>query len=222
MSHTICLVEDDPGVRGELATLLTRYGYSCLTTDDFSDVAGQILSSGAHLVLLDLNLPLYDGYHVCRALRERSQIPVIVVTSRTGDLDELMSMNLGADDFLTKPFHTQILLARISRLLQRAYPSVSAPVLTCRGLTLDLGRSEVSYGGHSEELTRNEGRILHLLLKNQDRIVTRAELMNELWQSDEFVDDNTLTVNVNRLRKKLEGLGAAGFLTTRRGQGYQL
>ena len=120
MSHTIFLVEDDPGVRGELATLLTRYGYSCLTTDDFSDVAGQILSSGAHLVLLDLNQPLYDGYHVCRALRERSQIPVIVVTSRTGDLDELMSMNLGADDFLTKPFHTQILLARISRLLQRA------------------------------------------------------------------------------------------------------
>ena len=222
MSHTIFLVEDDPGVRGELATLLTRYGYSCLTTDDFSDVAGQILSSGAHLVLLDLNLPLYDGYHVCRALRERSQIPVIVVTSRTGDLDELMSMNLGADDFLTKPFHTQILLARISLLLQRAYHSVSAHVHTCRGLTLDLGRSEVSYGGHSEELTRNEGRILHLLLKNQDRIVTRAELMNELWQSDEFVDDNTLTVNVNRLRKKPEGRGAAGFLTTRRGQGYQL
>lgn len=110
----------------ELATLLTRYGYSCLTTDDFSDVAGQILSSGAHLVLLDLNLPLYDGYHVCRALRERSQIPVIVVTSRTGDLDELMSMNLGADDFLTKPFHTQILLARI-------LPPSSASLSLCVG-----------------------------------------------------------------------------------------
>lgn len=223
MSHTIFLVEDDPGLREELALLLTRYGYTCLTTSRFSGVPEQILASGAQLVLLDLNLPQYDGYHVCRTLRQTSQIPIIVVTSRAGDLDELMSMNLGADDFLTKPYNTQILLARIARLLQRAYPGgPAAPVLSCRGLSLDVGRSEASFGGRTAELTRNEGRILQLLLKNQDRIVSRAELMNALWQSDAFVDDNTLTVNVNRLRKKLEGLGASGFLTTRRGQGYQL
>lgn len=222
MAHTIFIVEDDPGIRASLAELLGRYGYDCLTTEDFEDVAGQILSSGAQLALLDLNLPRYDGYHVCRELRAKSQLPVMVVTSRATRMDELMSMNLGADDFLTKPYDTQILLARIGRLLQRAYPGSGAPVLTGRGVSLDLGRSAASYGGREAELTRNEARILALLLKNPQRIVSRGELMNELWQSDAFVDDNTLTVNVARLRKKLEGLGAEGFLTARRGQGYRL
>ena len=131
-------------------------------------------------------------------------------------------MNLGADDFLTKPYHTQILLARIGRLLQRAYPAQGGAVLSERGLTLDLSRSTVLLDGREAELTRNEARILQLMLKNPERIVSREELMHALWQSDAFVDDNTLTVNVARLRRKLEGLGAEGFLTARRGQGYQL
>ena len=218
----IFLVEDDPGLRGELAALLGRYGYECAAAGDFADVPGQILSSGAHLVVLDLNLPLYDGYHVCREVRKRSQIPIIVVTSRATELDELMSMNLGADDFLTKPYNSQILLARIARLLQRAYPEGGQPTLSHRGVTLDLGRGVVCCGGREEELTRNEARLLHALLRQPGRIVSREALMEALWQSDEFVDDNTLTVNINRLRRKLEGLGAEGFLTTRRGQGYQV
>lgn len=222
MPHTIFLVEDDPGVREELATLLSRYGYACAVTDDYEDVAGQILASGAHLVLLDINLPRYDGYHVCRELRRQSDIPVIVVTSRATELDELMSMNLGADDFLTKPYHTQILLARVARLLQRAYPAGASPTLSARGITLDLGRGVVKVGDGEEALTRNEVRLLQVMLKNPERIVSRSELMNELWQSDEFVDDNTLTVNVTRLRRKLERLGAKGALAVRRGQGYQL
>jgi len=135
MSHTIFLVEDDPALRGELAALLERYGYVCASTDDYEDVAGQILYSGAHLALLDLNLPRYDGYHICRELRRQSQLPILVVTSRSTELDELMSMNLGADDFLTKPYHTQILLARIGRLLQRAYPAQGGAVLSERGRT---------------------------------------------------------------------------------------
>lgn len=211
-----------PRAAGELAALLERYGYVCASTDDYEDVAGQILSSGAHLALLDLNLPRYDGYHVCRELRRQSQLPILVVTSRSTELDELMSMNLGADDFLTKPYHTQILLARIGRLLQRAYPAQGGAVLSERGLTLDLSRSTVLLDGREAELTRNEARILQLMLKNPERIVSREELMHALWQSDAFVDDNTLTVNVARLRRKLEGLGAEGFLTARRGQGYQL
>ena len=222
MAHTVFLVEDDQGLREELGTLLTRYGYAWTTTDDYEDVAGQVMASGAHLVLLDLNLPRYDGYHVCRELRRRSDVPIIVVTSRAAELDELMSMNLGADDFLTKPYHTQILLARITRLLQRAYPSAPNPTLSAKGITLDLGRSVVQAKGGEEELTRNEARLLQVMLKNPGRIVTRSELMDALWQSDEFVDDNTLTVNVARLRRKLERLGCVGVLTVRRGQGYQL
>ena len=222
MSHTIFLVEDDPGLRGELTTLLTRYGYGCAATDDYEDVAGQILSSGAHLALLDLNLPRYDGYHVCRELRARSELPIIVVTSRATELDELMSMNLGADDFLTKPYNTQILLARIARLLQRAYPSGPAPALTCGALSLDLGRGTAALNGQEVQLTRNEARILQRLMAEPGRIVSRTALMDALWQTDAFVDDNTLTVNVARLRRRLEGLGLTGALATRRGQGYQL
>ncbi len=220
MSQSIFLVEDDPRLREELSTLLSRYGYNCTAADGFDDVPGQIIASGARLVLLDVNLPKFDGYHICREVRKTSDVPIIVVTSRATELDELMSMNLGADDFLTKPYNTDILLARIARLLKRTYPAAADPSLTHNGLTLDLGRSVAICGVLETELTKNECRILHLLLKNPGHIVSRDELMNELWQSDEFVDDNTLTVNVNRLRRKLESVGAEDFLSTRRGQGY--
>lgn len=222
MAHTIFLVEDDPGIRASLTGLLERYGYPCRSTVCFEDVAGQVLSSGADLVLLDLSLPRYDGYHVCREIRRQSQLPIVVVTSRATRMDELMSMNLGADDFITKPYDTQILLARIGRLLERAYPGSAAPTLQARGLRLDLARGTVCYGAEEAELTRNEARILSLLLRRPEGVVSRAELMNELWQSDAFVDDNTLTVNVTRLRRKLAGLGAQGFITARRGEGYWL
>lgn len=222
MAHTIFLVEDDPGIRTSLAGLLERYGYRCLSTVCFEDVAGQVLASGADLVLLDLSLPRYDGYHVCREIRRQSQLPIVVVTSRATRMDELMSMNLGADDFITKPYDTQILLARLGRLLERAYPGSAAPTLQARGLRLDLARSTVYYGEGEVELTRNEARILSLLLRRPEGVVSRAELMNELWQSDAFVDDNTLTVNVTRLRRKLTELGAQGFITARRGEGYRL
>ena len=162
--------------------MLERYGYRCLSTVCFEDVAGQVLASGADLVLLDLSLPRYDGYHVCREIRRQSQLPIVVVTSRATRMDELMSMNLGADDFITKPYDTQILLARLGRLLERAYPGSAAPTLQARGLRLDLARSTVYYGEGEVELTRNEARILSLLLRRPEGVVSRAELMNELWQ----------------------------------------
>lgn len=222
MAHTIFLVEDDLRLRVELAALLERYGYRCLTTTDFSQVDRQILDSGAGLVLLDLGLPQFDGYHVCRAVRQHSDVPIVVVTSRDGPRDELMSMNLGCDDFITKPYDPDILLARIARILHRAYPATPSPTLCHEGLCLDLGQSVVRFQGQEVELTKNECRILQTLMKRPGAIVGRDELMQALWQSDEFVDDNTLTVNVNRLRKRLSDIGAGSMLATRRGLGYQL
>lgn len=222
MAHKIFLVEDDPGIRDELTTLLERYGYCCASASEFENVAEQALEWGAQLVLLDLNLPRYDGFHVCRALRRQSDVPIMVVTSRDTELDELMSMNLGADDFLTKPYHTQILLARMARLLQRAYPAGQRPKLCCGPLALDLGRGVAAVKGEEIALTRNEARLLQTLLQRPGEILSREALMTALWKSDAFVDDNTLTVNMARLRRKLECLGLANALVTRRGQGYQL
>ncbi|EEG30814.1 response regulator receiver domain protein [[Clostridium] methylpentosum DSM 5476] len=218
----IFLVEDDPKIREELTTLLEKYGHICCSSDDFTNMLDAILKSGAELLLLDINLPVFDGYHICRELRKVSDLPIIIVTSRDSDVDELMSMNLGADDFITKPYNTQILLARINSVLNRAYNNRSAKVVSHNGVSLDLATSIVSNRERQAELTKNELRILHLLMTNSGSILSRDELMNDLWQSDEFVDDNTLTVNINRLRKKLEEIGITGYLITKRGRGYMV
>ena len=220
--YNIFIIEDDELIRGELATLLEKYGYSVTVTENFNDAAGQVLSQRPSLVLLDINLPVYDGYHICREIRKESKVPVIVVTSRDSDVDELMSMNLGADDFITKPYNTQILLARISSLLNRTYGTEITNELAFGSLMLDIGKSIVNCGSKSAALTKNEQRILALLIRNKNTITSRDDIMNELWQSNEFVDDNTLTVNINRLRKKLDEIGAVDLLQTKRGQGYSL
>lgn len=214
------IVEDDAKIRTELTKLLEKYGYRCDSSDDFAHITDRILSAEPQLVLLDLNLPAGDGFCICRELRRRTAVPIIVVTSRSSDFDELMSMNLGADDFITKPYNTQILLARIAAVLKRAYPEDRPQTVSYRGLTVDFSRGRARGGGGEAELTKNEMKILSLLLSARGRIVSRDEIMNALWQSDEFVDDNTLTVNVNRLRRKLESIGVSGFLATKRGLGY--
>ncbi|MGL4343997.1 MAG: response regulator transcription factor [Cellulosilyticaceae bacterium] len=216
----IFIVEDDLRLREELGCFLTSYGHECVHTDDFEHVVERVMQAQVDLVLLDINLPFYDGYYVCRELRSRSQVPIIVVTSRNSDMDELMSMNLGADDFMTKPYHTQILLAHISAVLKRAVGMPILQTLSHKGVALNLGSGVVSYEGREIELTKNEQRILTLLMRSKGTIVSRDDIMNELWQSDEFVDDNTLTVNITRLRKKLEELGVTDYLMTKRGQGY--
>lgn len=216
----IFLVEDDVTLRNELTTLLHSYGYTCVTTDDFMNIVDNILEAKVDLILLDIQLPYYDGYHICREIRKASEVPIIVVTSRNNDMDELMSINLGADDFITKPYNTQILLARIGAVLKRIEPKNALEKLEHKGVILCPSKSIVSYEKKEIELTKNELRILSVLLHNVGRIVSRDELIDELWQSDEFVDDNTLTVNVNRLRKKLETIGVMDFIITKRGQGY--
>ncbi len=216
----IYIVEDEITIRSELAKLLESYGYTCAYSDDFQNIVEHILKEATDLILLDINLPFYDGYHVCREIRKQTDTPIIIVTSRNNDMDELMSMNLGADDFVTKPYNTQILLARIAAVLKRSDGKNAADSISHNGLTLFLNKSVVRFQNTDAELTKNEFRILAHLIQNAGKIVSREDLIEELWQSDEFIDDNTLTVNINRLRHKLEEIGAEQYINTKRGQGY--
>ena len=219
--YKIMIVEDDVTIRDELKNLLNRYGYEVGITDDFSNVVNHIEQNNYDLILLDVNLPVFDGYHICREIRKNLDIPIIIVTSRDSEIDELMSINLGADDFITKPYNTQILLARISSILKRIHKkNDSSEILKYKELTLDLSNGSISYNNKYCELTKNELRILAYLIKNQKSIVSRDILMETLWNSDIFVDDNTLSVNVTRLRKKLEDIGIKDAIETRRGLGY--
>lgn len=218
----IFIIEDDEKIRNELCTFLNKYGYEAIYSLDFEHVIDEVLREKYHLILLDINLPFFDGYHICREIRKKSSVPIIVVTSRDSEVDELMSMNLGADDFITKPYNTQILLARISSLLRRTYNNQESEILEYNNLQMDLSKSEVKYKDNKIELSKNESKILYVLIKNKEKIVSRNDIIEALWESDEFVDDNTLTVNINRLRKKLEEIGAIDFLKTKRGLGYIL
>lgn len=215
----ILIIEDDAIIRQELSAFLTKNGYECESIENFEDVFNQIEIASPHLILLDLGLPFHDGYYICRKLREQTQVPIIIITSRDTEMDELMSMNLGADDFVRKPFNTQILLLRMERLLQRTYDKDSQ-ALSDGDLTLDLSKGIVSHKGISEELTKNEIAILYYFFTHKGNIVTREDLMTYLWSTDTFVDDNTLSVNISRLRKKLELLGVSDPFQTKRGIGY--
>ena len=216
----IYIVEDEPRLREELRSILEKNGYECILEEQFEQVADRIVKAAPDLVLLDLSLPVHDGFYICRCLREVSDIPVIVVTSSDSDMDELMSLNMGADDFITKPYNVHILLAHIAAVLMRTHGRKNSLTLTHNGLTLDIGKSRAVCGEQSVELTKNESGILKLLIDHKGTIVSREELIRELWEMEEFVEDSTLTVNINRLRKKLADLGLSEYLITKRGQGY--
>ncbi len=216
----IFIIEDDVKIRDELVVLLGRYGYECSYSEDFKNIIDVAINTDSDLILLDINLPYFDGYHLCKEIRNVSNVPIIVVTSRDTDLDELMSMNLGADDFVTKPYNSQILLARINSVLSRYKGQNILEKVEHNGVMLDISKSKILFEGKEIELTKNELRILNLLMKQSGRIVSRNDIMNELWQSDQFVDDNTLTVNITRLREKLKSIGIEKFILTKRGQGY--
>lgn len=219
----ILIIEDTETIRKELKEFLTTYGYEVEAPEDFQNIMKYVYQEDIHLILLDINLPVYDGYYICREIRKTSQIPIIIVTSRNNEIDELMSMNLGADDFVTKPYNTQILLARIENVLKRAYANQeSSSTLVSGDLKLNLSNGTISYRSQQEELTKNEMKILHCLMTNKGNIVSREQLMEYLWSSDLFIDDNTLSVNVTRLRKKIEGIGMENPIETRRGLGYIL
>ena len=204
----------------EITSLLNRYGYNCSSSDNYENIVEDAIASNPNLILLDINLPFYDGYYICRKIRKMSDVPIIIVTSRDSEMDEVMSINLGADDFITKPYNTQILLARISAILRRSSSVSTSNLIEYKSVTLNLSKSTVEYEDKEEELSKNEMKILYCLMENKGKIVARDELMDALWQSNEFIDDNTLTVNINRLRRKLDSIGVKEFLHTKRGQGY--
>jgi DNA-binding response OmpR family regulator len=219
----IMIIEDAEGIREELKTLLTRYGYKVVAPQKFENIIDDIQQEKPHLILLDINLPVFDGFYICRESRKTSNIPIIIVTSRDSEIDELMSMNLGVDDFITKPYNTQILLARISSVLKRTYSDMeNSDILIYKDLKLNLSKGTIEAFGNSLEISKNELKILAYLMKNKESIVSRDKMMNYMWNSDVFVDDNTLSVNVNRLRKRLEEIGLTDYIETRRGLGYIL
>lgn len=218
----IFIVEDNLTLRTELMSFLNNYQFTCSTSDNFGNIVNEILESKADLFLLDINLPNMDGYYVCKEVRRSSNIPIIIVTSRDSDMDEIMSMNMGADDFITKPYNTQILLARINSLLRRSNSSMMSNEVLYKGLTINFSKNTISHQAKTIDLTKNEMLILKCLYENKQTIVSRAEIMDEIWQSDSFIDDNTLTVNINRLRKKLLEIGVTDFIETKRGQGYMI
>ena len=220
--HKVLIIEDDMKIAEELAIMLSNNHYLCKVLKTFNKVNEEIISENPDIILLDINLPIYDGYYILRELRENSDIPVIIVTSRDSDMDELMSMNLGADDFITKPYNHNILLARIARIINRVYMGSSSNILSYNDLKLDISKSIIFTNKMTSELTKNECRIMECLIKNTNSIVSRDELIEFLWESDEFVDDNTLTVNINRVRKKLKDIGFDDLVHTRRGKGYIL
>lgn len=218
----IMIVEDNEKIRNELSDFLNKNGYETLTPDDFSNILTIIAHEKPDLLLLDLNLPILDGHFICREVRKTSSLPILIVTSRDSEIDELVSMNLGADDFITKPYNLQILLARIASILKRVYSNSNHNIMNVKGVQLDISKSVVSYENKSSDLTKNELRILHCLFTNKNKIVSRNELMQHMWDCDCFVDDNTLTVNINRLRKKLEYLNQQDLIMTKRGMGYMI
>lgn len=218
----IVIIEDTEKIREELSIFLTRHGYEVVALTNFENILQSTLKEEPDLILLDINLPVTDGYYICREIRKKSDVPIIVVTSRDNEMDELMSMNLGADDFITKPYNTQILLARIENILRRVQGITQQDIIAYNDLKLNLLNGSITYHNLTAELTKNELKILSCLIKNKGIIVSRDELMDFMWNADVFVDDNNLSVNVTRLRKKLEGIGMEKNIETRRGLGYIL
>lgn len=218
----IYIVEDEAPIRAELTTLLEKYGYSCESNTNFENIAECVIKSESNLVLLDINLPFQDGFTVCRDIRKQSDIPIIVLTSRNTDFDELLSLNIGADDFISKPYNAQVLIARIQKILKRTYEVQVNSVLFHKGLTINLLKATMSYNELEIELTKNELGILRLLVLNKGNVIPRDAIIDELWQSEEFIDENTLNVNIVRLRKKLSKIGLSDYLETKRGLGYRV
>lgn len=217
----IIIVEDEAVIRDELIEFLMRYGYEVESPTDFKNILEYIEEKKADLILLDINLPVFDGYYICREIRKKSEVPIVIVTSRDSAVDELLSMNLGADDYITKPYNTQILLARIEKILKRTYGgSTGGRILNYNDFSLNLSNATIEYKGKSTVLSKNELKILFFLMENKGTIVSRETLIGYLWKSDLFIDDSTLTVNMTRLRKRLEEVGIENPIETRRGLGY--
>lgn len=218
----ILIAEDDEKLRHELEIFLNRNGYEAIGLNRYDNTLQDIIESNADLILLDINLPNADGEYILKEFRKVSDVPVIIITSRDNEMDELLSMHYGADHYVTKPFNTQILLAKIVAILKRTNGAVSQEKINCGKFILDISRSRIERDNKWAELTANELKIIKFLVKNKGKIVSREDIMNDLWDSEAFIDDNTLTVNITRIRKKLDEIGLQDIIETKRGQGYMI
>ncbi|MEK4405936.1 response regulator transcription factor [Sporosarcina sp. FSL K6-6792] len=222
MDMTIFVVEDDKAIFDSLKERLGQWSFNVTGPNDFHDVMADFINEKPHLVIMDIQLPSYDGFHWCREIRAISKVPIIFLSSRDHPMDMVMAMNMGADDYVQKPFHSDVLLAKIQALLRRtyAYGEEAPDVLEWNGAMIDMKRGVIRLGGNEVELTKNEFFILAVLVQSNDEIVSRDELIRKLWDDERFVNDNTLTVNVTRLRQKLTELGLGEAIVTKKGLGY--
>jgi len=218
----VMIVEDDPKIREIVVENLEKWGFDGVYVEDFNDVINNFINYQPHLVLMDINLPCFDGYYWCNKIREVSKVPIIFISSRNNNMDIIMAVNMGADDFVQKPFSLEVLMAKINALLRRtySYANVESNVIEYKGAVLNLKEGNLIYSDQKVELTKNEFKILYTLMKNSGAVVSRDKIMRSLWEDESFVDDNTLTVNINRLRKKLEDVGLSEYIQTKKGQGY--
>ena len=219
--YRLMIVEDDRGIADAIAAHARSWDFDVHCAEDLRAVSAEFAAFNPHILLLDISLPFFNGYHWCAEIRKISKVPIIFISSAADNMNIVMAMNMGADDFIAKPFDISVLTAKIQALLRRSYDfAQSSPVIEHRGAFLDTGDNSLTYRGERIPLTKNEYRILLCLMENREKTVSREKLMEKLWESDAFVDENTLTVNVNRLRKKLDAAGLGGFITTKFRVGY--
>ena len=219
----ILLVEDDLDLARELSLALNKWGFTVYRIERFDNILKEFLEKKPMLVIMDVNLPYFDGFYWCEKIRDGSKVPIIFLSSRDSNMDVIMGMNNGGDDYITKPFSVEVLISKINALLRRSYDYVSSDsLLYYDDIILDTEKCILKRGDKSLELTKNELKILSLLIKNKDKVVSRDKIMMSLWDDDEFVNDNTLTVNITRLRNKLKYIGIEDFIKTKKGLGYMV
>jgi len=220
--YKVMIIEDDPKISSIIAHTLLKWKFDPIEANDFEHLDKEFMNNKPDLVLLDINLPIYDGYYWCGKFRQLSNVPIIFISSRSQNMDIVMAMNMGGDDFIQKPFSLDVLMAKINAIFRRVYTykEKEKDYMEHRGLILHVDKGSISYHEKELDLTKNEFQILYLLLKKKECIVSRDEIMTALWESENFIDDNTLTVNIARLRRKLEEFGLDDFIETKKRQGY--
>jgi len=217
-------VEDDKALCNNIKEGISKWGYEGIVVENFEDILQGVAKHNPHLVIMDINLPYFDGFYWCRKIRDISKVPIIFLSSRDSNMDIVMAVNMGGDDYVTKPFSMDILLAKVQALIRRTYSygQANEQIIECEGAILNINDGTLTYKGENVELTKNEFKILQLLMRNKGKIVPRDKIMRVLWESEYFISENTLTVNVNRLRNKLENMGLKNFIVTKKSQGYMI
>lgn len=217
----IFIVEDDTNISSLIARHLSSWGYECRTAENFENIISEFIAFDPKLVLLDISLPFFNGYHWCTEIRKLSKLPIIFISSASDNMNMVMAMNMGGDDFVAKPFDLSVLTAKIQAMLRRSYDfSSGGNLIECHGVVLNISELSLGYNGSKIELSKNESKIMEILMNNAGKCVTRENLMTMLWENEAFVDDNTLNVNINRIRKRLDAIGLENSVITKKGVGY--